>query len=319
MAAVEVDDLVVCHGDLTAVDRVSFSVQQGQVLALLGPNGAGKTTTVEALQGLHRPTAGRVRVLGLDPRTQHEALMPQVGVMPQAGGVYPGARPLEVLRLVASFHALAEDPVALLDQVGLSHRARAPWRTLSGGEQQRLSLALALVGRPQVVFLDEPTAGIDPAGRQLVRQKVADLRTAGLAVVVTTHDLEEAEKVADSVVIVDRGRVVASGTPTELMRAGGSAEIRFRAPAGVDTASLGKAMMAGVDEVSPGEYVVEVEPTPVNINALTSWLAAHDLPLGDLRAGRQTLEDVFLRMTAITGEIPAVRVDSRRRHGRAGR
>lgn len=311
MAAVEVSDLVVRYGSLTAVDGVSFTVERGQILALLGPNGAGKTTTVETMEGLHRPAAGRVRVLGLDPAAQHEDLMPRLGVMPQAGGVYPGARPLEMLRLVAAFHQAPEDPTALLERVGLAHRARAAWRTLSGGEQQRLSLALALVGRPTVAFLDEPTAGIDPAGRQLVRQIIADMRTAGLAVVVTTHDLEEAEKVADSVVIVDRGRVVAAGTPAELMRSGGSAEIRFGAPTGLDTAALGKSLMAGVDEVAPGEYVVDLEPTPANINALTSWLAAHDLPLADLRAGRQTLEDVFLRMTTITGEVPAVRVDGR--------
>lgn len=314
MAAIEVDGLVVRHGDLVAVDRVSFSVGRGQVLALLGPNGAGKTTTIDTLVGLRAPSAGRVRVLDLDPRADHESLMPHLGVMPQDGGVYPGAHALEVLRLVASFHDVPEDPAALLERVGLSHRARAPWRTLSGGEQQRLSLALALVGRPQVVFLDEPTAGIDPTGRHLVRQMVGELRTAGLAVVVTTHDLGEAEKVADSVVIIDRGRVVASGTPAELMRAGGSAKIHFRAPPGVDTAALGKVMVAGVDEVAPGTYVVDLEPTPANINTLTTWLALHDLPLSDLRAGRQTLEDIFLRLTTITGEIPAVRVAGRRRH-----
>jgi len=210
---VDVDDLVVRHGDLTAVDRVSFAVDKGSVLALLGPNGAGKTSTVDAVVGLRAPVSGQVRILGLDPRREHAGLAPRLGVMPQDGGVYAGARPIEVLRLVAAFHADPDDPVALLERVGLSHRAQAQWRTLSGGEQQRLSLALALVGRPEVVFLDEPTAGIDPSGRLLVRQLIADLRTAGLAVVVTTHDLEEAEKVADRVVIIDRGHVVASGTP----------------------------------------------------------------------------------------------------------
>ncbi|QYG91111.1 ABC transporter ATP-binding protein [Iamia sp. SCSIO 61187] len=313
MAAVEVDRLVVRRGDHLAVDGVSFAVAPGQVLALLGPNGAGKTTTVETVVGLLRPAGGSVRVLGLDPSTDHQRLMPHLGAMPQEGGVYPGARPIEMLRLVASFHARPDDPTTLLERVGLSHRARATWRTLSGGEQQRLSLALALVGRPEVVLLDEPTAGIDPSGRQLVRQLVADLKTAGVAVIVTTHDLEEAEKTADLVVIVDRGRVVASGTPAELMRSAGTAEIRFGAPPGLDTAALGKTLMAGVDEVAPGEYVVGLEPTPSNINALTAWLAANDLPLADLRAGRHTLEDVFLRMTAITGEIPAVRVDTQER------
>jgi ABC-2 type transport system ATP-binding protein len=313
MAAVEVDRLVVRRGEHVAVDGIGFTVEPGQVLALLGPNGAGKTTTVETLVGLLRPSGGSVRVLGLDPHADHERLMPHIGAMPQEGGVYPGARPIEMLKLVASFHANPDDPATLLERVGLSHRARSSWRTLSGGEQQRLSLALALVGRPEVVLLDEPTAGIDPTGRQLVRQLVADLKTSGVAVIVTTHDLEEAEKTADLVVIIDRGRVVASGTPVELMRSAGTAEIRFGAPPGLDTAALGKTLMAGVDEVAPGEYVVGLEPTPSNINALTAWLAANDLPLADLRAGRQSLEDVFLRMTAITGEIPAVRIDNRER------
>jgi ABC-2 type transport system ATP-binding protein len=313
VAAVEVDRLVVRRGDHVAVDGVSFTVEPGQVLALLGPNGAGKTTTIETMEGLLRPEGGSVRVLGLDPHADHERLMPHLGAMPQEGGVYPGARPIEMLRLVAAFHATPDDPATLLERVGLSHRARSSWRTLSGGEQQRLSLALALVGRPEVVLLDEPTAGIDPSGRQLVRQLVADLKTDGVAVIVTTHDLEEAEKTADLVVIIDRGRVVASGTPVELMRSAGTAEIRFGAPPGLDTAALGKTLMAGVDEVAPGEYLVGLEPTPSNINALTAWLAANDLPLADLRAGRQSLEDVFLRMTAITGEIPAVRIDNRER------
>ncbi|WCO67188.1 ABC transporter ATP-binding protein [Iamia majanohamensis] len=313
MAAVEVDDIVVHRGPEAAVDGVSFQLERGEVLALLGPNGAGKTTTVETLEGLLTPTEGRVRVLGLDPAAEHAALMPHLGAMPQQGGVYPGARAREVLDLVAAFHADPAPPGEVLERVGLSHKARAEWRTLSGGEQQRLSLALALVGRPDVVILDEPTAGIDPSGRLLVRQLIADLRTAGLAVLITTHDLEEAEKVADCVVIIDRGRVVASGSPAELMRAAGSHEIRFGAPPGLDTAALGKTLLVAVDEVAPGEYVVAAEATPSNINALTGWLATHDLPLADLRAGRQSLEDVFLRLTTITGETPVVRVDAARR------
>lgn len=313
MATVEVTGLVVRRGEHTAVDRVSFGVDRGQVLALLGRNGAGKTTTVETIVGLLRPESGSVRVLGLDPIAERAELMPHLGAMPQQGGVYPGARPRDMLRLVSSFHAHPESTGHLLDLVGLAHRAGTPWRSLSGGEQQRLSLALALVGRPDVVLLDEPTAGIDPAGRQVVRSLVAGLRAAGKAVLVTTHDLEEAEKIADLVVIIDQGRVLASGTPAELMRSAGTAEIRFRAPAGIDTAALGKVLMAGVIETGPGDYLVGLEPTPSNISALTSWLADRDLPLFDLRAGRQTLEDVFLRMTAITGEVPAVRVDNRHR------
>jgi ABC-2 type transport system ATP-binding protein len=226
--------------------------------------------------------------------------------MLQAGGVYPGIRPLEVLRLFASYYDDPEDPAALLDRVGLAHRQSSTWRTLSGGEQQRLSLALALIGKPQVAFLDEPTSGVDVAGRQVIRELIAELRQAGVAVLVTTHDLEEAERMADRIVIVDRGTVVASGTPAELMRSGEEAEIRFGAPPHLDTAGLGRALNAFVDEVTPGEYKVAMPPTPANIAALTAWLAEHDLPLADLRAGRQRLEDVFLRLTSISGEHPVV-------------
>jgi len=303
---IAVEELVVDYGDVRAVAGVSFTVESGEVVALLGPNGAGKTTTIEALEGYRRPTAGRVRVLDLDPITDHDALVPRIGVMLQAGGVYPGIRPLEVLRLFASYYDDAEDADALLERVGLAHRQRATWRTLSGGEQQRLSLALALIGKPQVAFLDEPTAGVDVSGRQVIRELVAELRQAGAGVLVTTHDLEEAERMADRIVIVDRGTVIASGTPAELMRSSEDEEIRFGAPPHLDTAGLGRALNAFVDEVSPGEYKVAMPPTPANVAALTAWLAEHDLPLADLRAGRQRLEDVFLRLTAITGEHPVV-------------
>lgn len=308
MAVIEVADLTVRYGPLTAVDHLSFVADAGEVLALLGPNGAGKTSTIEVLEGFRRPSGGGVRVLGLRPIADHTELTKRIGVMLQEGGVYAGIKPVEILRLVASFYDDAEDPEALLDRVGLTHRRGARWRQLSGGEQQRLSLALALVGKPQVVFLDEPTAGIDVSGRQTIRQIITELRTAGVCVMITTHDLEEAEKVADRVVIIDRGRVAASGTPTELMTAGGPDEIRFRAPPDIDTAALGKAVMAAVEEVGPGDYRVMAAPTPANVAAVTAWLAEHDLPLGDLRAGRQRLEDVFLKLTAITGEVPAVRI-----------
>ncbi|CAN5629159.1 ABC transporter ATP-binding protein [soil metagenome] len=319
MPAIEVDRLTIAYGATRAVDRLSFTGDFGEVLALLGPNGAGKTSTVEAMEGYRRATEGTVRVLDLDPVADQDQLTPQIGVMLQNGGVYPGIRPLEALQLHASFYATPDDPQALLDRVGLNHVRRSTWRQLSGGEQQRLSLALALVGRPRVAFLDEPTNSVDVQGRQLIRRLVRELAHEGVCVVLTTHDLDEAEKVADRVVIIDHGRLIKSGTPNELMSAGGSREIRFGAPPGLDTAALGKAMIAAVEEVSPGEYRVAIEPSPANIAALTGWLAERDLPLADLRAGRQRLEDVFLRMTQITGEVPAVRIDPPTPPARSGR
>jgi ABC-2 type transport system ATP-binding protein len=184
----------------------------------------------------------------------------------------------------------------LLDLLGLRARERATWRSLSGGEQQRLSLALALVGRPEVAFLDEPTSGVDLEGRQVIRSVIDDLRARGVAVVLTTHELPEAEKVADRVVIVDDGRVVAAGTP-ESLRTGGADQIRFSAAPRLDVTSLGAAIAAQVVETTRGEYLVSASPTPTTVAAITAWLAERDLALGDLRAGRQSLEDVFLRLT----------------------
>jgi ABC-2 type transport system ATP-binding protein len=295
--AVDVSDLVVRYGPVTAVDGLSFSAEAGEVLALLGPNGAGKTTTVETLEGYRDPDGGQARVLGLDPRSDRRAVLPRIGVMLQRGGVYPTMGPAAALRLFASYYDEPADPDALLERMGLRPVARTPWRRLSGGEQQRLSLALALVGRPVVAFLDEPTAGVDPQGRIAIRAEVRRLRDEGVCVVLTTHELDEAERVADQVVIVDRGRVVASGTPAELMRSGAGQDIRFGAPAGLDTTALAAAVGAPVVEEAPGEYRVDGEATPGRVAALTGWLAEQGLPLADLRAGRQTLEDVFLRLT----------------------
>jgi ABC-2 type transport system ATP-binding protein len=298
MRAVEVLDLVVRYGSIVGVDGISFSVDPGTVTALLGPNGAGKTTTVETIEGYRRPTAGSVRVLGLDPIADHAAVAPRIGLMLQSGGVYPGMNAREVLALFASYYGdRAAAPGDLIERVGLSAVASTPWRRLSGGEQQRLSLALALVGQPEVLFLDEPSAGMDPLGRQTLWDLVRSLRNGGTAVLLTTHYLEEASHLADDVVIVDHGKVVAHGSPAELMAAGAGEEIRFAAPPGLDVAALGARMGAVAREVGAGEYVVEVAATPAKVAALTAWLAEHDLPLGDLRASRQTLQDVFLRLT----------------------
>lgn len=312
--AIEVLDLTIRYGERVAVDGLSFRAMPGQITALLGPNGAGKTSTVETLEGYRRPSSGSVRVLGLDPVSDHRRLVERIGVMLQSGGVATGMRPAEALHLFASYYEDPEDPDALLDLVGLSEHRSSTWRSMSGGEQQRLSLALALVGRPDVAFLDEPTAGIDPAGRQLIRRIIADLRDRGVAVLLTTHDLEEAEKLADHVVIIDRGVVLVDGTPTELMRASQGDEVRFGAPSGLDVVALGERIGATVHEASPGEYVVAAAATPATVAAITAWLAESDLPIADLRAGRQRLEDVFLRLTADASKnAPPVSTSRRRR------
>jgi ABC-2 type transport system ATP-binding protein len=295
--AIEVQDLTVRYGELTAVDGISFALWPGTITALLGPNGAGKTTTIETLEGYKRPTTGTVRVLGLDPTADHSRLVPRIGVMLQEGGVYTGIKPIEMLRLFASYYDDPHDPDELLDRVGLTDRRTATWRHLSGGEKQRLSLALALIGRPELAFLDEPTAGIDPAGRRILRDVIASLRTEGVTVLLTTHDLDEAERLADHVLIIDHGRLLTEGTPAELRAVGGNEEFRFGAQPHLDVVALGAHIGAPVTEPESGEYLVACAPSPTTVAALTAWLAERDIALGDLRAERQSLEDVFLRLT----------------------
>jgi len=298
VAALSVDQLVVRYGHDNAVDGISFEAEAGTVLALLGPNGAGKTTTVETLEGYRRPTSGTVRVLGCDPVGQRAAVVGRMGVMLQRGGVYPTMPAAAVLRLFASYYERPVPPEQLLDRLDLRGVARTPWRRLSGGEQQRLSLALALVGRPEVAFLDEPSAGMDPAARRVLWEVIRSLRDDGVTVLLTTHDMDEAERLADHVVIVDDGRIVAEGAPADLARSGAAAEIRFGAPPGLDVASIGAAVAGPVVEERVGEYLVGVAASPANLARLTSWLAEHDVAVADIRAGRHRLEDVFLRLTS---------------------
>jgi ABC-2 type transport system ATP-binding protein len=297
--AVEVVDLVQRYGDTVAVDGLSAVFATGQVTAVLGPNGAGKTTTIETCEGYRRPDSGRVRVLGLDPWRDGRALRPRVGVMLQAGGVYPGVKAAEMLRHVASLHAHPLDVPALVERLGLGSAGGTPYRRLSGGQQQRLSLAMAVVGRPEVVFLDEPTAGLDPQARRATWALVEDLRRDGVTVVLTTHFMDEAERLADQVVVVDHGRVVAVGSPRELMAAGAHGTLSFRAAAGLDVVGLAAALPGAgrVDEVSPGRYVVQGQVDARLLADLTAWCAARDVMPEGLSVGRRSLEDVFLELT----------------------
>jgi ABC-2 type transport system ATP-binding protein len=322
--AVECDGVVVRYGDTLAVDRLSFAAHRGEVLALLGPNGAGKTSTVEALEGYRAVAGGILRVLGLDPGRDHASLVRRMGVMLQKGGVYPMLGPAQVLHLFAAYYDDPEDPDALLDRVGLADARRTPWRRLSGGEQQRLSLALSLVGRPEVLFLDEPTAGVDPEGRIVVRDLIAAQRDKGLCVLLTTHELAEAERVADRVVIIDKGRLLAEGTPAELASGTADGSVRFSTDPGIDTVALAASIGpgAGVDEERPGAYRLRLPvgtETPLVVAALAGWLAERNLSLGDLRTGR-SLEEAYLAITGARAEpVPEPVGTGRGRRGRGRR
>jgi len=325
--AVAVTGLTVRYGPAgtpPAVDDLHLSADPGEVLVVLGPNGAGKTSTVETLEGYRRPAAGEVRVLGLRPIADHAALTGRIGVMLQRGGVYPMLGPRRVLDLFAAYYPDPRPADELLDLVGLRGVATTPWRHLSGGEQQRLSLALALIGRPEVAFLDEPTAGVDPEGRIAVRAVVAALRENGVCVLLTTHELGEAEKMADRIVILAAGRVVLEGTPRALAAASGGAApvISFGAPPGLDVAALAVAVgpATAVTETAPGRYRVEGQAaaTPAATAAIATWLAERGAALTDLVAGK-TLEDVYFETVGAAAAGASDEADGAAARDRRGR
>jgi len=294
-AAVEIRDLVKRYGRKTAVDGLTLTCRSGEVTAILGPNGAGKTTTIEICEGFRRPDGGLVRVLGRDPADP--SLKARVGVMLQAGGVPPAVRAGEWLRVLSRFYAHPLPPDDLLELLGLREHARTPFRRLSGGQQQRLSLAAAVIGRPELVFLDEPTAGLDPQARHACWNVITGLRDAGVSVVLTTHQMDEAERLADHVVIIDRGRVVAEGTPAELT--GAERQLRFRARPGLNLDELLTALPPGstAKESPAGHYIIEGQVGPQLLATVTAWCAAEGVTTEDLRSERSTLEAVFLELT----------------------
>jgi ABC-2 type transport system ATP-binding protein len=311
MSAVEVDSLDMRYGDVVAVQGLSFAAGAGAVTCVLGRNGAGKTSTIEALEGLRRPDGGRLSVLGFDPQRDHAALVLRVGVMLQEIGLPPAVRVGELARCTADLYPASVDVGELLERLDLVRLERRTIRQLSGGEQRRLAMALALVGRPQVVFLDEPTAGVDADGREVIRQIIGELRDDGVAVLLTTHDLTEAERVADEFVVIESGRLRAQGTLDDLRSWGGcEPDVRFRAPPGLDTLDLADHLggwhNAPVTEIGWGDYRVAAEPTPALIAALTSWLDYYGLPLADLRTGHATLEDLFLELTTPDESPPEI-------------
>lgn len=300
--AAELRDVTVRYGDTVAVDRVSLTVPRGGVLALLGDNGAGKTSVLQVCEGYRRPDTGTASVLGLDPVADHDALMPRLGIMLQSGGVYPWATAGEILRLFASFAAHPLDVPMLLDRVGLDKAAGTTFRRLSGGEQQRLALAVALVGRPELVFLDEPTAGMDTGARHTTWRLVEELRSDGVSVVLTTHLLDEAERLADHVVIMKAGVVAAIGTPAELTAAAGIDLLQIRAEPGLAPADLADRLgHATVRSDAAGEYTVSGTLDTDTIAAVLRWFADAGAHVTAVNSRRRTLEDAYLALTAPTG------------------
>ena len=297
--AVEIGALVKRYGEITAVDGLTLSAARGAVTGILGPNGAGKTTTIETCEGYRKPDQGTVRVLGLDPVRDARALRPRVGVMLQSGGIPPSVPATEYLTLLSRFHAHPVAVPALLDLVGLTAVGRTPYKRLSGGQQQRLSLAAAVIGRPELVFLDEPTAGMDPQARHATWDLVGQLRSAGVSIILTTHFMEEAERLCDYVAIIDHGQLVAAGTPGQLT--GTVGQLRFRAEPGLDVESLLASLPpASLAKESPaGHYVIEVPGAvdPPLLAAVTAWCAERGVLATSLRIESRTLEDVFLELT----------------------
>jgi len=303
--AVEVDGLVMRYGDTVAVDGLSLSVEPHTITAVLGPNGAGKTTTLETCEGYRRPQSGTVRVLGLDPVRDARLLLPRIGVMLQEGGAWSGSRADEMLRHIAALHAHPLDVAMLEERLGLGECGRTPYRRLSGGLKQRLGLAMALVGRPEVVFVDEPTAGLDPAVRRDVWDIMEELRADGATVVLTTHYMDEAERLADRIHIIDRGRMVASGSPIELTRGGRTSTIRLvvtkpfppGAPESLRSALGEHIEVVLLDELS---LLVTGAADASTLARVSRWCEENDVLPESLTLGTRNLEDVFLELTGRT-------------------
>jgi ABC-2 type transport system ATP-binding protein len=298
---VAIDGLVMRYGAKTAVDRLDLVVDRGTITAVLGPNGAGKTTTLETCEGYRKPQQGRVRVLGLDPQADRRRLLPRIGVMLQGGGAWSGVRAMEMLRHVARLHAHPLDVDLLAERLGLGDCGRTPYRRLSGGQQQRLGLAMAVVGRPELVFVDEPTAGMDPQARRTTWELLHELRDAGVTVVLTTHFMDEAERLADRIHIIDHGRLIASGSPIELTR-GATATIRLvvTEPFPPDApASLQRALGSLVEVRPVGDRSLLITGTadPSTLAKVSAWCQENAVLPESLNLGQRNLEDVFLELT----------------------
>src|SRR5437588_11054016 len=294
----QVEKLVKRYGDVEAVRGVSFSVDEGEVFGLLGPNGAGKTTTVEILEGLRNPDGGRVRVCGFDPQVSPNELKHEIGAALQSTSLPDKLRVMEALRLFASFYKRGRKPEELLKRFGLEEKRNTFYNQLSGGQKQRLALAMALVNDPKVIFLDEPTAGLDPQVRREIYDVIEELRREKKTILMTTHYIEEAERLCDRVAIVDFGKVIALGTPRELKaHSGGTTRIEARLsktePNGTMKNLEGVVDVREVDDT----YVLHSKRPPQTIVSLVKHLEAQGNELVSLEIATPSLEDVFIELT----------------------
>jgi len=293
--AVSVHGLVKSYGHVRAVDGVSFEVEAGEVFALLGPNGAGKTSTIEILEGFRERDAGEVRVLGIDPgdRRSGRRLRSQLGVVLQELAVEPFLSVRQVLERNAGYYPAPRPVGEVIELIGLAEKADAKVKTLSGGQQRRLDVGLGIVGSPALLFLDEPTTGLDPAGRRTSWELVRRLAGEGTTVILTTHYMEEAETLADQVAIIASGKIVAQGPPASLGgRDQGAATIRFQLPAGVTPADLPVAIVGDGPSVE-----LRTDRELEALYELTRWALEHEVRLTGLTVSRHTLEDVYLQLT----------------------
>ncbi|HUX04668.1 MAG TPA: ABC transporter ATP-binding protein [Acidimicrobiales bacterium] len=292
--AVEINHLRVTFGDLVAVDDVTLHVDYGEIVTLLGPNGAGKTTAVETLLGFRTPTSGSVRLHGLDPRRDHREMVVRTGALLQRGGVWFPMSPAEVLQLTATYYDAPREPGELLALLDLKRCARTPWRRLSGGEQQRTLLALALIGRPRVLVLDEPTTAVDPEGRQVIRSIIRAERDRGCALLITTHELDEAERLSNRLVIMNHGHVVTQGTLDELA---GHAETIVETSIPVDPELLAARLGCPVTPDGPRQVRCATASTPELLALINDVLTGVGASLVSLRT-RASLEERYLQLIA---------------------
>jgi ABC-2 type transport system ATP-binding protein len=294
---IEVDNLQKSYGPTRAVDGLSFTVERGEVFGMVGPNGAGKTTTIECVEGLRRPDGGRIRVLGADPRADREAMAARIGIQLQQANLPPRLRVGEALDLFAGFYSNPAAPAVLLERLGLTEKRSAPIVKLSGGQRQRLFIALALVNHPELVFLDELTTGLDPQARRSMWDLVRELRQEGKTVFLTTHFMEEAERLCDRVAILDHGKIVALDRPEALVRTlGVETRIVFSQPP--EAPAVPWETVPGVHRAeTSGERVIVEGAGERFVSAVVLALEARRIPFRDLRTEQPTLEDVFLRLT----------------------